>query len=113
MKELNLRNEKAWNNHVKINTDFYGKSCVDVARRAMEIIDETDGIPDDLVLQASKELDAGITGFMAGCVASMISVCHKKGEEFRRIWNIENQISNEGEKAKGVLNPALLEMKNK
>jgi len=60
MEKLNLKNEKAWNNYVKINTDFYGKGCVDVARRAMEIIDETKNIPDDLVLQASKELEAGI-----------------------------------------------------
>jgi len=112
MKKLNLKNEKDWSKFVKNNTDFYGRCCIDVAKRAMEIIDKTKNIPDDLILQASRELKARITGFQAGCIASIISQCHTKGEEFRRIWNKENQIGNEGEKAKGVLNPALLEMKN-
>lgn len=47
----------------------------------------------------------------AGCVASMVSKCHSRGEEFRKKWNIDNQIQTEGEKANkegGVLNPALL-----
>ena len=41
----------------------------------------------------------------------MVSKCHSRGEEFRKKWNLDNQIGDEGEKAnegKGVLNPALL-----
>ena len=40
-----------------------------------------------------------------------ITNCHSRGEEFRRKWNKDNQIHNEGDKANesgGVLNPALL-----
>jgi len=115
MKKLNLKDESAWNEWVKNNKDPYGKCCIDVARRAMEILDENKNIPDDVILQASKELEAGITGFMAGCVASMISKCHIKGEEFRKIWNKENQINDEGDKAnegEEVLNPALMTIKD-
>lgn len=115
MKKLQLKNSKAWNELVKNNKDSYGKCCIDVARRAMEILDANEKIPDDVVLQASKELEAGITGFMAGCVAAMISKCHVRGDEFRKIWNIDQQINDEGEKANkkkdGILNPALITIK--
>lgn len=43
----------------------------------------------------------------------MISKCHSRGEEFRKKWNHDNQISDEGDKANesgGVLNPALLKI---
>jgi hypothetical protein len=110
---MKLKDESAWNDWVEKNTDPYGKCCVDVARRVMEILD--DGQPFDtynIICQADNDINAGgITGFMAGCVASMISVCHERGEEFRRQWNNDNQIGNEGDKANdsgGVLNPALL-----
>jgi len=46
----------------------------------------------------------------------MISQCHSQGEEFRRIWNGEIQIGNEGEEAtknKRTLNPALMTMQVK
>lgn len=79
----------------------------------MEILD--DGKPFDchaIISRADDEIRAGgITGFMAGAVAKMVSVCHERGEEFRRQWNRETQIGSEGERANesgGVLNPALL-----
>jgi len=106
--------KEGWEKAVKINTDPYGKACVDVARRVMEILDKEEeiGDPHSLICQACKDIDEeGITGFMAGCVASMVSECHSRGDEFRRVWNLDNQIGTEGEKAnegKGVLNPALL-----
>ena len=108
---INLEDWQKWEQN---NQDPYGKCCVDVARRAMEILDEE---PEDfdvhkLICRADDDIKAGgITGFMAGCVAQKISHCHSRGEEFRRKWNLHYQIRDEGEKAneKGtVLNPAIL-----
>ena len=112
---MNLKDEKSWNECVKNNDDPYGKCAVDVARRTMEILDN--GEPFDtheLICRADKEVHGGqgsLTGFLAGAVASMVSECHERGEEFRSQWNVDNQCGDEGEKANesgGVLNPALL-----
>lgn len=105
--------QKEWEEYQTKNSDSYGKACVNVARRAMELLDE--GVPMDshkLICRADKESKAGgITGFMAGCVAQMISAFHSRGEEFRKHWNLDTQINVEGQQANdsgGVLNPALL-----
>jgi len=102
-----------WNKWVENNKDPYGKACVDVAKKVMEILDEVEDFDTHkIICQADNEIDAGgITGFMAGCVAQMVSHCHSRGEEFRRKRNKDNQIGDEGDKAnegKGVINPALL-----
>jgi len=109
-----LVNQAGWDLWVEKNQDPYGKCICDVAREVMRLLDERPGEfkADDLVTEADKNIDAGgITGFMAGCVAAMVSKCHSRGDEFRRSWNLGNQIGNEGEKANegtGILNPALL-----
>jgi len=111
--------QEKWDKHVKINDDPYGGACVRVAHRVMEILDEEPGEFDchKIICRADDESKAGgITGFMAGCVASMVGQCHSRGEEFRRKWNIDQQIGDEGGKAnkKGTtLNPALLFIKGK
>jgi hypothetical protein len=103
-----------WQSWVDANKDPYGVACVNVARRVMEILDEEPGDFDShtIICRADNETKTGgITGLMAGAVASMVSQCHSRGEEFRRKWNLSNQIHNEGDKANdegGVLNPALL-----
>jgi hypothetical protein len=105
-----------WQAWVDNNKDPYGKACIDVARKVMELLDEREGDFDckALVTEADDLAKAGgITGFMAGCVAQMVSHCHSRGDEFRRKWNISNQIGTEGEKANegdGVLNPAILNL---
>jgi len=100
-----------WNHCVEINSDPYGKPTVDTARRLMEILDEDESPITDvhaLVCRADEESGAGgITGFMAGCVASMVSHLHSRGEEFRRAWNDSYHMSPEKDKG-GVVNPALL-----
>ena len=116
-------NQKRWDVWVKQNEDAYGKCCVDVARRVMEILDEELGNPivggydnpmstHKLICRADCDIEAGgITGFMAGCVAQMVSQCHSRGEEFRKAWNLHTQIGKEGEEANktgGVLNPAVM-----
>lgn len=107
---------------MKNNKDPYGKCCVDVARRVMQILDENPArpirkngnkfSPYEIIVQANHEIKAeGITGFMAGCVAQMVSNCHTRGSEFRRAWNLSYQIHVEGKKANrsgAILNPALI-----
>lgn len=110
---MSIVNQKDWDEWVKNNEDPYGKACVDVARRVMEILDEGEEFdPHVIICQADKDTNSGgITGFMAGCVAQMVSHCHSRGEEFRRAWNSHCQIGNEGDRANdggGVLNPSLL-----
>jgi hypothetical protein len=62
----------------------------------------------DLICQAYKDVKAGgITGFMAGFVAQIVSQCHSLGEEFRRAWNEEHGVSKEKDKG-GVVNPAII-----
>ncbi len=113
---MDLKDEKEWKEYVDKNKDPYSKCCVDVARRIMEILDKGEDFDTHkIICQADDEIKAGgITGFMAGCVAQMVSECHIRGEEFRKKWNTDNQRQDEGDKAnkgKGVLNPALLNIK--
>jgi len=110
---------ECWDTMVEANADPYGGACIAVARRAMKILDEEPGDFEcyDLICRADRDAKAGgITGFMAGCVAQLISKVHSRGEEFRCKWNTCNQIRDEGElanKSKGVLNPALLRIGKK
>ena len=87
-----IKDQKAWDKVVKINKDPYGKACVDVARRVMEILDEETAFDTHkIICQADEDVKArGITGYMAGCVAQMVSQCHSRGKEFRRKWNLDN-----------------------
>jgi hypothetical protein len=116
-KKMNIKNEKLWEEFVEKNTDDYGGCCVNVARKVMELLDIDDTplhdgyypdihTPHGLITKADDEIKAGgITGFMAGCVAQMVSACHIRGEEFRTIWNGEDY------KGDGVVNPAILHIK--
>ena len=114
---MKLKNEELWDSYVENNKDPYGGCCVKVAKRVMELLEEDNtplqnGYHPDihtahgLICKADDDIDAGgITGFMAGAVAAMISECHERGEEFRKSWNnkIDEKYSGEG-----VLNPAIL-----
>lgn len=115
---MKLKNEKLWDIWAKNNKDdAYSKCCVDIAKRVMELLDENDtplrnGYHPDiytahgLICKADKDIDAGgITGFMEGAVAQMVSGCHERGEEFRKSWNGNIDEKYDGE---GVLNPALI-----
>jgi hypothetical protein len=113
-----ITNQEAWDKWVESNSDPYGKACVDVAREVMRLLDERQEFDTHVIVcEADENIEAGgITGFMAGAVAQMVSQCHSRGEEFRRRWNVDNQIGQEGERAnegKGVLNPALLNIGSK
>jgi len=115
-----------WNEWVKSNVnDPYGKCCVNVARRVMELIDLEpidkpfqegyDGkfSTHQLICQADKDIEAGgITGFMAGAVAQMVSQVHSRGEEFRQVWNKKYGVKEEKANG-GVVNPAILTIETK
>jgi hypothetical protein len=114
-----------WQSWEKANKDPYGKACVDVAREVMRLLDmeeykEFD--PNEIInvalgflsitnLKLSDEniKAGGITGFQAGCVAQMISQVHSRGKEFKKKWNK----SYGAEKAKGTVNPAILQIEPK
>ena len=103
--------QEKWDSWVKDNTDEYGKACMDVARRVMEILDEENPSELDchaLICRADNEMlgeeEGGITGFMAGMVASMVSQCHSRGAEFHEAWNAFFGV----EPDKGTVNPALI-----
>lgn len=104
---MNLKNEELWHKQVEINNDPYGGACIMVARRVMEILDENQPFEaTDLINQADRESGAGgITGYMAGAVASIVSQCHVRGDEFSKSWN---NYWNPGETREGVINPAIL-----
>lgn len=102
--------KEGWDKCVAANTDPYGNAAIMVARRAMEILDNEPGDFDchSLICRADDESKAGgITGFMAGCVANIISKVHSRGEEFRNKWNSDHGVSKEKSKG-GVVNPAIL-----
>lgn len=91
---MKLKDEAAWIDWVENNKDPYGKACIDAARSAMEELDKGQNIDLDKLLRGR-----GLTGFQACCVAQMVSLCHERGEEFRKLWNLANQLGKEGEEA--------------
>jgi hypothetical protein len=108
-----MLNKKTWNEYVRKNKDSYGKACVDVAKKVMELLDKDltplhNGYYPDihtahgLICQADNDIKAGgITGFMAGYVAKMVVDCHERGDEFRKSHNGEQD-------SPGVINHALI-----
>lgn len=107
-----IKNEAVWAKYVEANQDPYGKAIIDVAREAMirlDVLGDADFDAKAIILQADKESGAGgITGYMAGAVAFMISQLHTRGEEFKRKWNMHYGVEDE---EAGVVNPAILKVK--
>ena len=105
-----ITDQKRWLSWVAANEDPYGKACVDVARRVMEIIDKEE--PEELdthelIQRADDEIDAGgITGYMAGAIATMVSQCHSRGAEFKKAWNKSYGC----EICEGVVNPSIVNL---
>ena len=115
MKRL-IKDKKIWESWVKANKDPYRKCCVDVARKVMELLDDEkhgDFDTNKIIIEAENKLieekkvreEDGITGFMAGCIAQMITKCHSRGEEFKKKWNDSYGVKDE---KKGAINPALV-----
>ena len=104
-----ITKQEEWDECVAMNKDSYGKACVDVARKVMEILDkEPEFDCHEIICRADKEVKAGgITGFMAGRVAQMVWSYHNRGEEFRQRWNQDHGADES--KAQGrIVNPAVI-----
>lgn len=105
-----ITNIEKWKEYEDKNKDEYGKCCVDIARQVMKNLDEVEDFdPHNLIIKSEKEIgEDGITGFMAGAIAAMITQCHRRGKEFNQKWN--KDMGGTGEE-KGTINPALLTIK--
>jgi hypothetical protein len=108
---MSITKQEDWDKWVNNNSDPYGKVAIDVAREVMRLLDEREGDFDThkIICEADENIKTGgITGFMASCVAQMVSHCHSRGEEFRRKWNIDYDSEKSNEKEGAVVNPAIL-----
>jgi len=110
-----ITNKKLWNSWMKNNKDPYGKCCVDIARKVMELLDDGDHKdfdPNEIITEAEKLIgEEGITGFMAGCIARIVSICHSRGEEFKKKWNEYYALTEEDKNRESTINPALITIK--
>ncbi len=100
--------KKEWKEAKARNSDPYGNAVVEVTERVGNFLDK--GLSPEESMDKGTD-DTGITGYQAGAVAQWISHFHPRGEEFRKWWNLDTQIQDEGEEANkkgGVLNPAIL-----
>ena len=99
---MRLKNQEAWDKWVSANNDPYGRACIKVAKRVMELLDKNPEplrigyYPDlqtvhGLIVKADKDTRAGgISGFMAKCVVEIVFQCHERGEEFCKRYNETN-----------------------
>jgi hypothetical protein len=92
------------------DTQAYVGAIFKVGEKVLELLEalgdkEIDA--DVLITQANEELQEGITGNQATFVAMITINCHSRGEEFRKSWNK----SNGNEFSKGIINPAVLNIK--
>jgi|SRR6478736_91130 len=104
---MNLKDPQKWEQYVAKNTDSYGGCCVKMAQRVMEILDKNE--PFDASKLIDEVDDEGITGFMAGAIAAMVSQCHERGNDFKRSWNKSYGSDSE----EGTVNPAILTINTK
>lgn len=112
---MRIKDQANWDKYVTLNTDPYGKACVDYARAWADLMEqrmlagaELEAVAKETSHQADTD---GITGFMYGAAVSMLAQVWEHGERLRRWHNLDIQFKDEGEKANasgGVLNPALL-----
>ena len=112
--------EESWLWYQGVNMDDLSRSCVDIAKEVMRLLDtpghETIDADRLIIIAAANINESGITGAMTGEIADMISRYHSRGKEFREKWNLSNQINHEGERANilgDTLNPALLSIRPK
>lgn len=103
--------EERWKTCQENNTDPYGKCCVDIAREVMRLLDTEDYKKfdaNDLISIAEKNIDEeGITGYMAGAIASIVAGAHSRGKEFQRSWNEYFGVPEE-KLEEGIVNPAIV-----
>ena len=97
---------KLWEKSVKKNQDPYGFAVMEVVSKLGANLDA--GM-DCEAAEKDAIKDSGITGFMAGAMASLIAQLHPRGKEFRKYWNNQFGVDND----EGTVNPAILTIKEK
>lgn len=108
--------QQEYADYVKMNSDDpYSRAVVDYTEAWGDLMEKAIAngeTVEECAKRTSHEADTdGITGFMYGCAASVISRFWIHGETLRRWHNLDTQIGNEGERANesgDVLNPAIL-----
>jgi len=107
-------NQELWDQGVELNSeDEYGMDIIEATKNAMKILDNEDEFDIDDVM---NRVGGQLSGFQAGIVSVGITECHSRGEEWRKAWNLREQIGNEGERYNregGVINPAIMNIERK
>lgn len=93
---------KQWNGYVEKNQDEYGSAVIDVI---VKVCTELDKGKKPEEAEAIGIKDSGITGYMAGVMASAIAHFHPRGDEFNKYWN--KKCGGTGEE-EGTINPAII-----
>lgn len=97
--------QKEYEFYVSKNQDGYGNACIKAGEAVMKLLDEGKS-PEE----AEKGLHGfGLTGFMAGAAIQGVCHFHERGEEMKEWWNNQYGVKN----AKGVVNPAIVEVGEK
>ena len=111
--------KKSYNDWLKNNEDGYGRTCFVYAERWADLLeieyikavnvpmkDIIEKYADDFSHKADVE---GITGFMAGVAASILTQCWEYGKIFNVWWNKQWGVEN----AEGTVNPAIMTVSTK
>jgi len=97
--------QKEYSHYVSINNDPYSKAVIRAGERVMTLLDEGK-TPEE----AEKGLNGdGLTGYMAGAAINAVVHFHERGKEIKEWWNAKYGVKN----AKGVVNPAIITIRNK
>ena len=88
----------------KNTNDDYSKAAYEAAVIWMEALSKEADLED-----FDWFPDVDLTGFLAGAAANTVWSFHSRGDEFKDAWNKFNGVEEERE---GVINPAILVMKD-
>lgn len=116
---IKLADPKLWETTVEKNEkDPYGKAIIRFAKKWAEGMEEhiEKGVPLSNIASSEKtKADTEwITGFMYGCAVDLLSKAWKHGEELAKWHNSKfGKAGEEATKKGGVINPALLIVKDK
>lgn len=101
-----LKNKDRWLECIAANNDDYGIRAVQAAAHAMKLMDAGATMQDAEKVGFSGK---GLSGYLAGCAASIVCECHERGSDFRAHWNTVWGAPD----FNGVVNPALVQIKGR
>lgn len=68
--------------------DPYSFACVEGTIKVIGALDRNRTVKD----ACDEMLDMGLSGFMAGEIAGIVSRYHQRGDEFRKFWQEANKV---------------------